>query len=171
MPKITFIRNIDDEIIYPKTNMDAILTDDGKTLSYKFKQLISVIDNKAESDHVHSYNDLLDKPTSLIANGGNSDTVCNKTVDDTTISIDNLWTSNETNKVINKKYNDLMNEIDKIDKKHNDLINKVGPSLIAIKETEPSDALIWINPVTNVLKYKYSNTWHNLTYDIKFIEE
>ena len=171
MPKITFIRNIDDEIIYPKTNMDAILTDDGKTLSYKLKQMKTIIDNKAESYHLHSYNDLLDKPTSLIANGGNSDTVCNKTVDDTTISIDNLWTSNETNKVINKKYNELINEINKINKKHNDLINKVGPSLIAIEETEPSDALVWINPVTNVLKYKYSNTWHNLTYDIKFIEE
>lgn len=36
------------------------------------------VNNKAEKDHRHSYNDLNDKPTSLPANGGNADTLDGK---------------------------------------------------------------------------------------------
>lgn len=48
----------------------------------------------AEEDHVHNYNDLTNKPTSLPANGGNADTVDNKHASDfaTVESVDMLQT-------------------------------------------------------------------------------
>lgn len=42
----------------------------------------------AEEDHVHNYNDLTNKPTSLPANGGNSDTVDGKHASDFATSAD-----------------------------------------------------------------------------------
>lgn len=42
-PKITFIKNIDDEIIYPKTHEDAVLTADGSTLTRELQNISNTI--------------------------------------------------------------------------------------------------------------------------------
>ena len=68
--------------------------------------------------HNHNYNNLLNKPTSLPANGGNSDTVDSCHVNDSLTNTTSLWTSSKISTELNKKsnanhghnYNDLTNK-------------------------------------------------------------
>ena len=105
MPKITFIKNIDDEIIYPKTHINAILTDTGTTIPEKFEILQNHIDEKSDNGHKHYYHDLLETPSSLPADGGNSDTVCHKTVNDNDLGSNILWTSKKIYNFVSEEIN------------------------------------------------------------------
>lgn len=157
MPKITFITNIDDEIIYPKTHIDAILSDDGYTLPEKFENLKTKIDEKSDNGHKHSYNDLLDKPNSFEADGGNCDTINNKTVNDSKLGTEYLWTSQRI-------YDEIIKQCNKIQGNVSDTVR------IPISETAPENSTIWIDSVNNVLKYKVNDNWKNLTFNISFVE-
>jgi hypothetical protein len=168
MPKITFIKNIDEEIIYPKTHIDAILTDDGLSINEKFDNITKLVDAKADSDHKHDYNTLTNKPTSLPANGGNCDTIDNKTVDDSIVSQDSLWTSEKTYQVIQEYVDDKIGsggggggsseEVKEL---------YIGPT----KPVDVTDTKAWIDTNNNVMKYYYNGNWYQLTFNISFIEE
>lgn len=55
--------------------------------------------------HIHDYNSLTNKPTSMPANGGNSNTVGGKTVNDSGTTTDFLWTAAKIIAELNKKAN------------------------------------------------------------------
>ena len=55
-----------------------------------------------------SYNDLLNKPANLPANGGNADTVDSCHVNDSTTTVNNLWTSKKTQDKLNEKENTIV---------------------------------------------------------------
>lgn len=152
MPKITFIKNVDDEIIYPKTHEDAILTADGISISTKIQTLTDLLNDKAESNHTHDYSTLTNIPTGFTANGGNADTVGGRSVDDSKTGLSYLWTSTK-----------ISTEISKI----NTTIS--SQTAIAISDTEPVGALVWIDSFNNVLKYKVGTTWITLGTDLTFL--
>lgn len=141
MPKIEFVRNKDNEIVFPKTHENAILTDDGYSIEQKFDFIKQSLGNKADTDHKHNFSDLTNIPSSFKADGGNADSVGNCTIDDTMISINKLWTS--------KKINNELSKLKKLCEK----------SDIYIGVSEPDDAKIWINPEVGILRYKVKDLW------------
>lgn len=152
MPKITFIKNVDDEIIYPKTHEDAILTTDGISISTKIQTLSDLLNDKADSIHTHDYSTITNIPTSLPADGGNADTVNSRSVDDTKLGLSYLWTSTK-----------ISNELAKI----NTAVS--SQTTVAISDTEPTGASIWIDSFNNVLKYKVGTTWITLGTEFTFV--
>lgn len=150
MPKIEFVRNRDNEIVYPKTHEDAIMTSDGYTIEQKFDFIKQDLENKADADHKHSFSDLKNIPSGFKADGGNADSVQYCQVDDTGISTNKLWTSK------------------KIDSELNKIRNALNHSDIFIGVTEPDNALIWINPAVGVLKYRVGDSWAILSGQLSF---
>lgn len=158
MPKITFIKNIDNEIIYPKTHEDAILTKDGYSIPEKFESVKKSISKKADEDHVHYYDDLLGIPPTFIAEGGNADTVNNRSVHDDRVGEDYLWTSQKVKTELDSVTNTLTNSIN-------------SKTYIEISPTAPSEAQVWIDTSNNVIKYKNDDgQWIPLTFNISFNE-
>lgn len=152
MPKITFIKNVDNEIIYPKTHEDAILTADGITISLKIQTLTDLLNNKADENHSHDFSSLTNIPPGFTADGGNADTVGNRSVDDTKTGLSYLWTSTK-----------ISNELAKI---NTAMSTSAG---IVTSDTEPVGATIWIDSVNNVLKYKLGLNWVTLGSDFTFV--
>lgn len=150
MPKITYIKNVDNEIIYPKTHEDAILTEDGYSISEKIQIIKKELSNKSNNGHNHDFSSLLNIPNGFKANGGNSDTVCNKNVNDGIISINSLWTS--------KKINDEISKINNIAE---------SKSNISIGNIEPKDSNLWVDTDEKILKYKLNDKWEIAESDIK----
>lgn len=151
MPKITFIKNVDDEIIYPKTHENAILTEDGLTLSSKIQSIHDLLDHKADTYHTHDYSTLVNIPAGFIADGGDSDTVSGRSIDDTKTSVAYLWTSNK-----------ISNELNKV----NTLAQ--GKTYIPIGPSEPIGEVFWLDTTNNVLKYKVNGSWIILGTELKY---
>lgn len=86
-------------------NLDVINgTDDEKYVtSAKLQHKINSIPDKPPIAHEHKISDIKDFPLSLPADGGNSDTVDNKHVDDNKIDNMSLWTAHKIQKELNKK--------------------------------------------------------------------
>ena len=151
MPKITFIKNVDDEIIYPKTHEDAILTADGLSLSSKIQSIFDLMNHKSENGHTHDYSTLTGIPGGFYADGGNSDTVDGRSVNDTKTGISYLWTSDK----IATEFNKINTSI-------------AGKSFIYTGATEPLSELFWIDTANNVFKYKVSGNWIVLGNELKY---
>jgi hypothetical protein len=169
VPKITFIKNVEDEIIYPKTHEDAIITSDGISFSTKIQKITDILNNKAESNHTHDYDTLKNLPTTMPANGGNSDTVDGKSVDDTKTSTSYLWTSTKISTELDKissKTDEISNELANT----NNIVNTISlMNAVVISDTEPTSASIWIDSVKNILKYKVGTQWVTLDTNLTFI--
>lgn len=152
MPKITFIKNIDDEIIYPKTHEDAILTEDGLSISTKIQNMSSLIDQKSDDGHTHAFSSLTGMPSGFLADGGDSDTVGGRAVDDTKLGIPYLWTSAKINSELNK------------------LNTTIGTkTYISVGDTEPMGETMWLDTLNNVLKYKINGNWIILGTELKYV--
>lgn len=151
MPKITFIKNVDDEIIYPKTHENAILTEDGLTISSKLQSIHELLNHKSDSYHTHDYSSLSNIPTGFIANGGNSDTVSGKSVNDSKTGTGYLWTSNK----ISTELGNLNASIQ-------------SKAAVYIGSTEPIIETLWIDISNNVLKYKVNGSWKILGTELKY---
>jgi hypothetical protein len=151
VPKITFIKNVDDEIIYPKTHEDAILTSDGVSISQKISDIYVELNDKANANHVHDYNTLINIPQGFIANGGNSDTVSGRSVDDTKTGTSYLWTS--------QKITTLLNTVN---------ANISAKASIAVGPSEPLIETFWIDTSNNLFKYKVSGSWVTLGTELKY---
>ena len=151
MPKITFIKNVDDEIIYPKTHEDAILTTDGLSISSKIQKIYDLMNHKSDDNHTHDYSTLTGVPTGFTADGGNADTVGGRAVNDLKTGSSYLWTSSK-----------IANELSVI----NTAI--ASKSFINISAAEPLSDILWIDTANNVLKYKQSGNWVILGNDLKF---
>jgi hypothetical protein len=165
VPKIVFIKNVDDEIIYPKTHEDAILTKDGLSISAKIQSLSNALANKSNDGHTHDYATLTGIPTSFKANGGNADTIANKVVDDTKLGSGYLWTSQK-----------IFNELSKIAISGGGTSSGgstggstgTGGASIYTGATEPATEILWIDTANNVFKYKVNGSWITLGTDLKY---
>ena len=155
MPKIEFIRNINNELIYPKTHEDAIVTIDGYKLSQKFDSINESLRNKSESDHKHYYSELLEKPDTFKAEGGNADTIQGKNVDDTKTTVNNLWTSKKIDTELQLLKQQISNANESI--------------YTGVSAPENNNAVIWINPADGTVKHKTaSGIWENINSSITF---
>lgn len=155
MPKIEFIRNINNELIYPKTHEDAIVTIDGYKLSQKFDSINESLRNKSESDHKHYYSELLEKPDAFKADGGNADTIQGKNVDDTKTTVNNLWTSKKIDTELQLLKQQISNANESI--------------YTGVSAPENNNAVIWINPADGTVKHKTaSGIWENINSSITF---
>lgn len=164
MAKITAIKNTNNEIIYPKTHEDAVLTDDGFSISTKFAQMNTLISQKAEASHTHTYDSLSGLPTALPASGGNADTVGNRRVNDDREDTTCIWTGYKILKTINDK----IAAISATD------IDFDITAFIKIANTAPDitgTEIFWIESNTGLLYYKDNSIWKPIQSEITFVEE
>lgn len=163
MAKIEFIKNKDEEIVYPKTHENAVLTADGLSLAEKFENIRLSLEDKADKNHTHPISEISNFPTVLPADGGDADSVGGKTPNDFSDPDKyTLWSSEKTKSEIEKAKTEAEEKIKKLE-------------LISIGSTTPTktETLLWIDTSSSIplLKFKLGEEWKLAGSNIAVVDE